>query len=623
MASSIRKMNQHYKAAKGSELCKAKRKEKRQMNRLPGAPDGIKLSSNALEVLKERYLLRDEKGEAIETPSGMFRRVAKAVAEADRLHGKNADVKKAEEEFHSLMASLTFLPNSPTLMNAGTSIGQLSACFVLPAEDSLEGIFGTLKDMVLVHQSGGGTGFSFSKLRPKGDIVGPTHGVASGPLSFMQVYDSATNVVKQGGRRRGANMAILSVYHPDILDFISAKQKQGAFSNFNFSVAVDSDFMKAAEKGKEYSLINPRTGKEAKRLKAADVFGRIVSNAWESGDPGLVFIDRINKDNPTPHLGMIESTNPCGEVPLLPYESCNLGSINLTKFVRDGKFGWKGFAKTVPACVHFLDNVIDQSRYPIEKIDAMTRSTRKIGLGVMGFADALLLMGVKYDSAEAEAFAKKLMRMLTEEARKASEKLGRQRGDFPEFKKSALSKRYRHMRNATVTAIAPTGTISLIAGCSSGIEPIFAVSFVRNVLGGARLVETNPHFVRKAKEMGFYSEELAGKIAKTGSLRPLDVPEEVKELFVVAHDIAPEWHVKIQAAFQEFTDNGVSKTINLPENAKPEDVRSAFLLAYSLGCKGVTAYRYGSKPGQVLTFGNYALASRDFSGGCPYPYCRR
>ena len=597
-------------------------REKWQEKSIPGVSGKPRLSVNAIQVLRERYLLKNEKGELTESPARMFRRVAKAVAAADKLHDPKTDLKETEEKFYSLMSSLLFLPNSPTLMNAGTQIGQLSACFVFPVEDSLEGIFETLKDMTLVHQSGGGTGFSFSNLRSKGDIVASTHGVASGPLSFIHVYDAATSVIKQGGRRRGANMAVLSVYHPDIIDFIYAKQKQGSFPNFNFSVAVDSKFMKAVKKSSNYSLINPKTKKRARSVNASDIFELIAYNAWRSGDPGLLFMDRINKDNPTPHLGRIESTNPCGEQPLLPYESCNLGSINLSKFVHKGKFDWDMLAEVVPVCVHFLDNVIDLNSYPIEKVALATKKTRKIGLGVMGFADALVLLEMPYGSEKAVAFARKLMRFISKKARNASEALAKRRGSFPEFKKSRLRKRYTRMRNATVTTIAPTGTISLIAGCSSGIEPLFAISFIRKVLGGARLIETNPHFIEKAKEMGFYSEELINSIAETGTIKSADVPESVKRVFVVSHDLSPEWHVRVQAGFQEFTDNAVSKTVNLPKNASVDAVSSSFFLAYGSGCKGVTVYRYGSKEGQVLSFGGHAW-NDDTSGSHPAPCCRR
>ncbi len=562
----------------------------------------VKLTKNAMKVLEKRYLRKDENGKVIETPEEMFLRVARNIAKADEKYG--GDVKKAEKEFYDMMANLYFLPNSPTLMNAGTSIQQLSACFVLPVEDSMDKIFETLKHTALIHQSGGGTGFSFSRIRPKGDIVRSTGGIASGPVSFMKVFNSATDVIKQGGRRRGANMGILRVDHPDIMEFITCKEDPRELTNFNISVAVTDDFMEKALKGDDYELINPRTGKPVGKLNAAEVFNKIVEEAWKSGEPGLVFIDEINRHNPTPHVGEIEATNPCGEQPLLPYESCNLGSINLSKFVKNGEIDWEKLKEITWKAVHFLDNVIDMNKYPIPQIKKMTLANRKIGLGVMGFADMLIQLNIPYDSNEALELAEKIMSFIQKEAKAASVELGKERGSFPNFKGSIYDGKYEAMRNATVTTIAPTGSISIIAGCSSGIEPLFAISFVRNVLDEEdRLYEINPYFEKIAKEMGFFSEELLKKIAdNNGSVQGIDeVPQEVQRIFVTALDIPPEWHVRMQAAFQKYVDNATSKTINLREDASVEDVRKAYVLAYQLKCKGITVYRYGSRPEQVIS----------------------
>ena len=620
--------------AKAYILYREKRAEIRRVKSFIGVKDELKLSLNAVSVLERRYLLKDEEGRVVETPAQMFRRVAKAIAAVDRRYDPEADVKAVEEEFYNIMANLEFLPNSPTLMNAGTDIGQLSACFVIPVEDSVESIFDALKYMALVHKSGGGTGFSFSRLRPKGDLVKSTKGIASGPVSFMRVFDTATDVIKQGGRRRGANMGILRVDHPDIMEFITAKTREGFLSNFNLSVAVTDEFMKAVENEEEYSLINPRTNKEVRRLKASDVFDLIVTMAWKTGDPGVVFIDRLNKANPTPLLGEVESTNPCGEQPLLPFESCNLGSINLAKMVEDGKINFEKLRKTVKTAVHFLDNVIDANQYPLKQIEEKTLGNRKIGLGVMGFAEALIKLGIPYDSEQAVQVAERLMRFISKEARKASVELGLKRGSFPNFKGSVWERKgYKAMRNATVTTIAPTGTISIIAGTTSGIEPLFAVSFVRNVMEGTRLLEVNPLFEEIAKKEGFYSEDLMMNIAKKGSIQDFtEIPESVRRIFVTALDIGPEWHIRIQAAFQKYTDNAVSKTINFPHDATVDQVRKAFLLAYKLGCKGITVYRYGSKREQVLYIGSmikgvlgeareYVSAEPEYSGGCPTTLC--
>lgn len=608
------------KVAEEYEAYRKKKAELRKLKKEFGIEPEPKLTVNALEVLNKRYLLKDENGNIIESPSQMFERVAKTIAETDRNYGGN--VLKTREDFYNVMSKLEFLPNSPTLFNAGAPLGQLSACFVIPVEDSLESIFTAVKHTALIEQSGGGVGFDFSKLRPKGDVVKSTKGVASGPVSFMRIFDIATDVIKQGGKRRGAMMGILRVDHPDILEFITAKNKEGFLTNFNISVAITDKFMRVIENNEKYDLINPRTGETVKKLNAGYVWNLIIENAWKTGDPGVIFIDEINKHNSTPEIGKIEATNPCGEFLGLPYESCNLGSINLSKMVKENEVNWEKLKNTVDIAVHFLDNVIDANRFPLPEIEKITKANRKIGLGVMGFAEMLILLGIPYDSEGAIKLAEKIMKFISDEARKVSEELGLKRGSFPNFEKSIYKEKYKAMRNATITTIAPTGTISIIAGASSGIEPLFAVSFMRNVLEGSRLFEVNPLFERIAKEKGFYSGSLLEKIAKTGSVQEIkEIPKDIKRIFVTSLDINPEWHVKMQAAFQKYVDNAVSKTINLPNKATKNDVKKAFELAYKLKCKGITVYRYGCKLQQVLYIGQQITADAEYSGGCPTSVC--
>jgi len=577
-------------------------------------------TENALKVLRARYLLRDEHMRIIETPAQMLERVARAVALAE----PPAMRERASEMFYELMAERWFLPNSPTLMNAGTPRGQLSACFVLPVPDSIEGIFDALKHMALIHQSGGGTGFSFSELRPKGYKVKSTGGVASGPVSFMTVFDRATEVIKQGGKRRGANMGILSVHHPDVLEFIRSKLDGRTLTNFNLSVAATDAFMEAAISDDEYVLTSPQDG-STRSMPASEVLDELARAAWSIGDPGMLFIDEINRHNPNPTLGRIEATNPCGEQPLLSYESCNLGSINLAMMVEDGKVVWDRLEHCTRWAVRFLDDVIDVNVFPLAQIEKMTRRTRKIGLGVMGFADMLIELGIPYGSQRSYRLAEKLMEHIQTTARAESEALGLERGSFPAFAESTLSDAYDHMRNSTTTTIAPTGTISIIADCSSGIEPLFSVAYVREALEGELLVHRDERFERLARERGFYSSKLADELSHSLSLRDVKgVPEDVAELFRCALDLSPEQHVRMQAAFQRYTDNAVSKTVNMSEDASVDDIRRVFVLAWRLGCKGITVFRYRSRDRQVISvFGDRVHVKGDVVIGatCPANVC--
>lgn len=594
------------------------RKEHQKLREQKGVYVGVQeldthLTVNALRVLNKRYFIKDKNGKPTETPRELFKRVARNIAQADlkydSLLSKPVDVERTSARFEELIASLEFMPNSPTLMNAGKELQQLAACFVLPIGDSMEEIFDAVKWTALVHKTGGGTGFSFSRIRAKNDRVMSTKGVASGPISFMTVFDAATETIKQGGTRRGANMGILQIDHPDILEFVTAKENNDKLNNFNISVAVTEDFMKAVENNEDYDLISPNTKKVAERMNARKVFDLIVMLAWKNGDPGIIFLDRINKDNPTPHIGAMEATNPCGEQPLLPFEACNLGSLNLSKMVKgDFSLGekvsidWDKLHKTIRSCVHFLDNVIDKSKYPLPQITEMVRKNRKIGLGLMGWADVLIMLGIPYNSDEAVELGEKIMKFVADESKNMSRALAEDRGQFPNFEGSIFDiPGAPKMRNATTNTIAPTGTISIIAGCSSGIEPLFAISYIRNVMDNNELLEVNPMFEHVARREGFYSEALMKKIAATGGVQGMEeVPEKWKRVFVTSHDITPEWHLKMQAAFQKYTDNAVSKTVNFPHDASTEDVEKVYMMAYRYGCKGVTIYRDRSRETQVL-----------------------
>ena len=594
----------------------------------------LNLSENAIKVLERRYLKRDKDGNCTEKPSDMFRRVALAIASGDLKFGKSqADVEKLADKFYDFITKCYFMPNSPTLMNAGRELGQLAACFVLPVEDSLEGIFETVKNTALIHKSGGGTGFSFSRLRPKNSVVRSTMGVSSGPVSFMEVFNAATEAVKQGGTRRGANMGILRVDHPDILDFINCKSDNNKLNNFNISVAITDKFMEALKKGEDYDLVNPQNNQVVARLSAKKVFDLIVDGAWRNGEPGIIFIDKMNSDNPTPLVGEIESTNPCGEVPLLAYEACNLGSINLGRMVIEGANGpevdWKTLAQTTRTAIRFLDNVIAVNNYPLPQISEMVQNNRKIGLGVMGWADMLMKMGISYSSEEGTKLASQVMEFIDYESKCESIELSKERGRFNNFKgsvydgKNFLYNKYKGksagkisdeqwkdldaqiekygIRNATTTCIAPTGTISMIAGASGGVEPLFGLVFSRLIMDGTEMLEVNPIFKEYAIKHGFYSEDLMKEIAKTGSVAHVDkVPADAKKIFVTAHDVSPYWHVKMQAAFQLHTDNAVSKTVNFEEHATREDIEEAYVLAYENNLKGITVYRNNSRQFQPM-----------------------
>jgi ribonucleoside-diphosphate reductase alpha chain len=581
----------------------------------------VRLSPNAVTVLEKRYLVKDETGKPAERPEDLFWRVATTIAEPDARYGASVGaVEAVAEAFYGLMVQRLFVPNSPTLMNAGRPLGQLSACFVLPVEDTLangrDGIYDTLRSMALVHQSGGGTGFGFSRLRPKNDIVRSTMGVASGPVSFMSLYDSSTDVVKQGGTRRGANMGILRVDHPDILDFIHCKDDITKVTNFNISVAVTDAFMQAVEADGEYDLIHPKTKQVTGRLRAREVWQQIIQGAWRTGEPGVFFIDRANHYNPVPHLGSYEATNPCGEQPLLPYDVCNLGSINLGAFVKDGEIAWEHLRRVVHLSTHFLENVIDANSYPLPEITELAQRIRRIGLGVMGFADMLIALGIPYDSPEAVELGRRVQRFVDDEAKNESERLASIRGPFPEWERSIWGpdatcardaqgdriRPMRRLRNCNVTTVAPTGTISIIAGCSSGIEPLFAVAFMRNQ-AGVLMPDVNEDFVAIARREGWFSDDLMRRIAEAGHIAFDEVPEKWQRVFVTANHIAPEWHARMQAAFQESNDSAISKTVNFAHDATVEDVEAIYRLAYQLGCKGVTVYRDGSRDMQVLSTG--------------------
>ncbi len=588
--------------AKAYILYREERKKLREAKwRLFGVKDDLKLSLHAIQVLEERYLLKDGEGKVLETPGEMMRRVARAVAQVEVNYGK--DEERIEQEFFALLSELLFLPNSPTLMNAGTPLGQLAACFVIPVDDSIDSIFTALKEMALIHKSGGGTGFNFSHLRPKGDRVASTGGRSSGPVSFMRIFDVATDVVKQGGKRRGANMGILRFNHPDIEEFIRAKEKPGFFEKFNLSVAVTDEEMEKVRKGDRLELINPRNGTVVRTVNARNLFESIAESAWRNGEPGMIFLDRIHRDNPTPLLGRIEATNPCGEVPLLPYEACNLGSINLARFVERGKINYPKLKEVVWKAVRFLDNVIDVNRYPLPTIERMVKGNRKIGLGVMGFADMLLELGIPYYSDQALKIAEEVMHFISLQARLASHHLAEERGVFPHYEGSMWAKKNFPVRNATLLSIAPTGSISLIASCSSSIEPLFALAFRRYILGGTELVEIHP-FLKEILSQYRVTEKIKERILEKGTVEGMEeIPEELRRLLLTALEIPPEFHVRMQAVFQKYVDNAVSKTVNLPKDATSQDVSQIYLLAHELQCKGITIYRYESREAQVFYLG--------------------
>ncbi len=614
--------NDQANMAKAYILYRQKRTEIRRMKLLLGVVDELKLPLNAILVLERRYLRKDESGRVIETTAQFFRRVARALAAVEKQYGKSdEEVAKWEGEFYRIMSLRLFVPNTPTLINAGTEYPQLSACFVLPVEDSIEAIFSTLRAAAIIHKTSGGTGFSFSKLRPKGDIVLSTMGTASGPISFATIFDTATEEMKKGGKRRGANMGILRVDHPDIMDFIVAKEKEGVLRNFNISVGVTDTFMQAVENDEDFGLINPRTKQVVKTVKARAIWNLIIMMAWKNGEPGVIFLDTINKYNPTPQIGEIEATNPCGEQPLLPYESCNLGSIDISKFVdEDGKVNWNQLRETVRLAVRFLDNVIDANWYVLPEIEQLTKDNRKIGLGVMGFADYLIKRAIKYDTDEGLKAGEELMKFINDEAHKISSELGAEKGNFPNFHGSIWEKQFENLRNSTTTTVAPTGTISIIGGSSQGIEPLFAIAYVREVAEtlGRSLVEINPLFESIALREGFYSEDLIREISKRTSIQNVkEIPERWRKLFATAHDINAEMHVRMQAVFQKHTDNAVSKTINFPNWATPNDVEQAYLLAWKLSCKGITVYRHGSREVQVLRPIESDGDVADFSLVCP------
>lgn len=601
----------HAKTAKAYILYRAERAREREQRELilgkDKADDNLNFSNNALEVLKRRYLLKDENGNIKESPRELVERIANNIAQADKNYGATQEeYEETAKKFYDIITNLEFMPNSPTIMNAGTDIQQLSACFVLPVPDSIEGIFDTLKYQALIHKSGGGTGFAFSRLRPANDMVRSTTGVSSGPVSFMKIFDAATQEIKQGGKRRGANMGILRVDHPDILDFITCKADMKTLTNFNISVAITDVFMEALKRDTNYELINPRTKTPVKRIRAREVFNLILSNAWLNGDPGLVFINRMNETNPMPQLGDIEATNPCGEQDLLPFDSCNLGSIAVNRFVRSDRknFDWARLAEAVQTCTHFLDNVIDMNNYPIPQIREMSKKTRRIGLGIMGFADALYMLGIKYDAPEGFEKGEELMKFIREEAIRYSIRLAEKRGTFGAYKGSMWEKKNIKIRNSYLTTVAPTGTIGMIAECSGGLEPNFAICFIKNVMDGTELVYTNQYFEKIARQKGFYSKDLMAEIAKVGTVQGFeDIPADVRHVFVTAQDITPENHIRMQAAFQKHVCASVSKTINFPNSASMQDVEVSYMLAYDLGCKGVTIYRDGSRDSQVLNIG--------------------